>query len=192
MVLGVAAAIGLAAAAVMLVLTAGGSDSAQTVPATTLGPPPTEAPRTTVVAAPPPTTAAPVERVWPDEPTCPEPQDVVGELVGAADVDLDGCTELVGRTGNELHVGARRFELGVDGDHVVVGDWTCDGQATPALVSATDGAVHPFPSWPDDAPLDVEAVAIVGEVATVRAVEGDECDALVVELVDGTSQEIAW
>ncbi len=185
-----AAAVAVVLAAIgVLVLTSGGDpEVAAAPPPTTAVAPATATTATPVVSTP---TSEPVERVWPTEPECPAPAEVTGEVLGTTDLDLDGCPELVGRDGAALSVGGRRFELGVDGDLIVLGDWTCDGQATPALISAADGAIHPFPTWPDEAPLDVEAVAVVGEVTSATVVD-EGCDVLVVELADGTTTEITW
>ena len=43
-------------------------------------------------------------------------------------------------------------------DHVVVGDWDCDGTATAALVTGRDGHVHFFGRWAAGA-LQLEAPA---------------------------------
>ena len=188
----------LAIGGVVVALTTGGAEAdteampvapATTAPAVTTTPV-TTAPVATapvVTVAPSPTDGA--ELVWPADTDCPDLPDPTG-LIGGADLDLDGCDEPVLRIEDELHVGDRRFRLGSADDVVLVGEWSCSGRATPALVTRSDGAVHLFPDWPDEVALDVEAVAVVGPAldAVTAPVEG--CDAVVVELADGTSREV--
>ena len=119
-------------------------------------------------AAPPPppsttsstaTTAArpPVERVWP--PPAAEPNVV----------EIDGV----------------RYEVGEPGDEVAVGDWDCDGAATPAVLRPSTGAVFVFGGW-DDA--TVEPVARVPGGRDIRTADpdGDGCADVVVDTADGS------
>jgi len=46
------------------------------------------------------------------------------------------------------HAG-RRYGIGAEGDSVVVGDWNCDGESTPALLQHSTGIVAVFDSWPE-------------------------------------------
>jgi hypothetical protein len=41
----------------------------------------------------------------------------------------------------------RRFALGVPGDHLYLGDWNCDGVATPALFRPSSGATLYYDTW---------------------------------------------
>ncbi|MEY2460209.1 MAG: serine/threonine protein kinase, bacterial [Acidimicrobiaceae bacterium] len=41
----------------------------------------------------------------------------------------------------------RRFALGLPGDRIFLGDWNCDGVATPALVRPSTGATLYYDSW---------------------------------------------
>jgi hypothetical protein len=41
----------------------------------------------------------------------------------------------------------RRFALGLPGDRLYLGDWNCDGIATPALFRASSGATLYYDSW---------------------------------------------
>jgi hypothetical protein len=115
-----------------------------------------------------------------------------GVAAPAADVDGDGCPEelVVDRGG--VTAGSARWTLGEPGDVVAVGDWDCDGRATPALLRRATGDVFVFPGWAAEGePVTVEArdhlpgaVAIRGE----RVEEG--CDALVVDLGSGATATV--
>lgn len=191
-VLGVVVAVVFAVVVVPRLPGGGGSSdvAADQVSPTTAAPPAVDpAP----VATPAPTVPAPTTTdalVWPEpepEPTCPA---VDPGSLGTADVDGDGCEEAVDRQGTVVEAGGQRWELGGPGDHVVLGDWWCEGTLTPALVTATDGAVHLFDGWPVDGPATVTATAVVGPAVDVRVAAGDGCDVVVVELPDGTEQEV--
>lgn len=41
----------------------------------------------------------------------------------------------------------RRFALGLPGDRLFLGDWNCDGIATPALLRASSGATLYYDTW---------------------------------------------
>jgi hypothetical protein len=41
----------------------------------------------------------------------------------------------------------RRFALGLPGDRVHLGDWNCDGIATPALFRPSTGATLYYDTW---------------------------------------------
>ncbi len=47
-----------------------------------------------------------------------------------------------------LDHGGRRYAVGLEGDLVVTGDWDCDGEAAPAIVRPSTGAVVLFDAWP--------------------------------------------
>ena len=42
----------------------------------------------------------------------------------------------------------RRYAIGAEGDLVVIGDWDCDGEATPAIARPNTGQVVLFDRWP--------------------------------------------
>ncbi len=62
----------------------------------------------------------------------------------------DGCGDAVTIEGNVVIVGERRYRFGSEGDVVAVGDWDCDGSATPAVLRPATGAVHVFDEWATD------------------------------------------
>lgn len=43
----------------------------------------------------------------------------------------------------------RRYAVGSEGDQVALGDWTCDGQPTPAVLRPSTGEVMIFDRWPE-------------------------------------------
>ncbi|MGI8685745.1 MAG: serine/threonine-protein kinase [Acidimicrobiales bacterium] len=67
-----------------------------------------------------------------------------------ADLDGDGCPSAVSWRHNVAEVEGRRYELGRPGDHLLVGDWDCDGTRTPALYRPSTGEVFQFDGWADD------------------------------------------
>lgn len=98
-------------------------------------------------ASPAPATASPdAGEVTPPppEPDCHEPE---GAL---ADLDGDGCRGAVVVAGRVARTEVGPFEVGVEHDKVVVGDWDCDGEATVALLRPSSGAVFVFSGWGTD------------------------------------------
>lgn len=84
---------------------------------------------------------------------CPE---VRSPLQG--DVDGDGCAEPASWSGGVLEVGHRRYRVGGAGDHVLLGDWDCDGRDSPALYRPPSGELLLFHGWADRAaPLEAAA-----------------------------------
>lgn len=71
-----------------------------------------------------------------------------------ADIDGDGCASAVTWSGTVLEVEGRRYQMGQPGDHVLLGDWNCDGRDTPALYRVS-GQVFVFDAWADDARAQV-------------------------------------
>lgn len=127
-------------------------------------PPPPEA---TVLVDDAPTTsstAAPVARVWPNEP-----------------VDV---------TGNEVRTGGHRWSVGRPGDVIALGDWDCDGSATPAVLRPGSGRLHLFTAWAtEEAPLTASPGPTVP--ANASAVEPRGCGVATVGTADGGTFEIA-
>ena len=77
--------------------------------------------------------------------SCPAVTPGPADLVG--DVDGDGCADVVARAGNVVTVGDRRYEVGAADDVIVLGDWDCDGRATPAAYRSATGEAHLFDGW---------------------------------------------
>jgi hypothetical protein len=105
----------------------------------------------------------------------------------AADVDGDGCPEPLSVDGTVVDAGVARWSLGEEGDRVALGDWDCDGEATPALLRPATGDVFAFDAWAEAGePLTVTPAARVEGAADLRAeATGGGCDRLVVELTSG-------
>ena len=125
------------------------------------------------------TTAAAREGVgpWPDRCTLPDP-------VGP-DVDGDGCPDEVVLDGRTAQIGTVAVELGQDGDLVALGDWRCDGIATPALLRPDTGEVFVFPEWRLDEPVEVEALTTVPGATAITAGSG-ACPSPVLSTPDGS------
>ncbi|MGI8663739.1 MAG: hypothetical protein ACR2LQ_11075 [Acidimicrobiales bacterium] len=66
----------------------------------------------------------------------------------AADLDGDGCPDDAAVIGwGVVSVGSVRFAVGEHDDAVALGDWDCDGLATPAVLQASSKAIYEFASW---------------------------------------------
>ncbi len=149
----------LGAAAVLLVSIA--RPPAQIRPMEPISPPP-KASTTGPVAAP---DAAPVpQQVWPGE-------------------------EVIVAGGGEIRVGRQRWSVGRAGDLVVIGDWNCDSQPTPAVLRPATGGFYVFDGWAGrEQPATARKVADVPRaIAAISA----GCGTAVVRTADGTERRIA-
>lgn len=108
------------------------------------------------------------------------------------DVTGDGCLdEVVIQPGGVIQVGNERWAVGTSGDDVAVGDWDCDGTATPAVFRPSTGEVFVFSHWAsEDAPVTIPATtsvpAGVGLAPAEPAAGEDGCDIPVVISADGS------
>lgn len=86
----------------------------------------------------------------------------------------------------------RRWQVASADDLVAVGDWDCDGLATPALVRHSTGRIWVYDEWAEgsEAAL-VEAAAAVPDATAANAVEADGCDTLEVTDAGGQTTLIA-
>ncbi len=110
------------------------------------------------VAAPSTSTPA---RVWPAEP-----------------VRIDG---------SEVRIGNERWSVGNAGDLVVVGDWDCDRQPTPAVLRP-GGRLFVFDDW---AAVGEEVTARqVAEISTAVAVSPGGCGAAILRDADGREHRL--
>jgi hypothetical protein len=88
--------------------------------------------------------------------------------------------------GSELTSGGHTYRVGQAGDEVLVDDWDCDGERTPALLRPATGEVFVFPRWAEDGSLSVAPVArVIGAEALVSASVGAACPGLAVRTADG-------
>ena len=79
----------------------------------------------------------------------------------------------------------RRYAIGAEGDLVVLGDWDCDGEATPAIARTSTGHVVLFDRWPPPGATisesDASARRVVDDLIGVELERADEpggCDRL--------------
>lgn len=79
----------------------------------------------------------------------------------------------------------RRYAIGSEGDLVVIGDWDCDGEATPAIARPDTGQVVLFDRWPSPGATisesDASARRVVDDLIGVELEKADEpstCDRL--------------
>lgn len=105
---------------------------------------------------------------------------------GQADVDGDGDLDDVRWSAGVLRAGSARWTLGQRGDALALGDWDCDGVATPALVRAGDRSVFLFPRWagPGDA---VDAVLHSHLPAGAALIPAAACGAPLARSTDGST-----
>lgn len=85
----------------------------------------------------------------------------------------------------EVRVGRQRWTVGAAGDVVVIGDWDCDREPTPAVLRPGSGAFYVFDGWAApgqpaaarkvaDVPLAIAATAVGCGTAMVRTADGAE------------------
>jgi hypothetical protein len=108
--------------------------------------------------------------------------------VSSADVDGDGCAEVIRFADGVLEAGQQRWAVGQPGDLVAVGDWSCRGTRSVALLRPATGEVFAFDGWASrEKAVDAPLLARVGGGRAVRAadLDADGCHELVVERATG-------
>lgn len=127
-----------------------------------------------------------------DRGPAPAPRSVVasrtpapgGPSAPATDVDGDGRRDRVHVHGQRIEVvtsGATVvYEVGRPGDQVVIGDWDCDGTATPLLYRPSAGVVHRYDGWPSAAEPLAPTSAPAARDGTAHVVGEGACDAVVI------------
>ncbi len=108
--------------------------------------------------------AAPTPVTWPARCSLPDPT--------GPDVDGDGCPEPIQLDGRTATIGNVTVTLGTEGDLVALGDWDCDGVATPALLRPTTGEVFVFADWSFDETVEVTASEVVEDAAAIASSSG--------------------
>ena len=86
-----------------------------------------------------------------------------------------------------LEHGGRRYAVGATGDFVETGDWTCDGQATAAIVRPSTGGIVLFDVWPD--PGETISMPVrwnVDSPTGAQAIPHGQCDLLRVYTTAGS------
>ncbi len=117
---------------------------------------------TAPVASPIPVPPHPDEEATPPPSSSPDPP--------APSVDLDAPVL--------VHQG-RRYGIGAPGDLTVVGDWTCTGASTPALLRPSTGEVAVFASWPTpEEAVDATFLVVVDGAESLEVDANTGCDLL--------------
>ena len=91
--------------------------------------------------------------------------------------------------GTEVRIGGHRWSVGALGDILAVGDWDCDGTATPAVVRPSTGRLYLFDAWATEG-ADTTAALGPPIPSGVSALEADGCGAATLRTVDGASHRI--
>lgn len=109
----------------------------------------------------------------------------------AADVDGDGCAEGVVIDGSSIQAGPVKYRLGEASDRLAVGDWDCDGLATPALVRPGTGEVFVFARWATATePLTLAPTAVVAAGATPVSDRPSRCGPLLLRTGQGATTTV--
>lgn len=188
---------------------AGPGPSSPSVAPSPMPVPPAVAQRSTTTVAVTPLVSAPPEptgvRVWPRDPEptpdiegedCPSPATpatpATVDTAGTADIDGDGCAEVVAVADGVIFVLGRRWQVASPDDLVVVGDWDCDGLSTPAVVRPDTGDVWTFPHWAEEdeeVSASAKETTAPGVIAAVAiAASGDEPGCHNLELTHATGK----
>jgi hypothetical protein len=108
----------------------------------------------------------------------------------AADLDGDGCPEVVQIGRGWIAVDGERFLVGRPGNALAVGDWDGDGRATVALLQRGSGQVWTFPTWDPDGPVTAEPLGAYPGAVDLSGSAGAGRDELVVRLRNGTTDTV--
>lgn len=122
----------------------------------------------------------------PDATVGPPPCPAVASALHA-DIDGDGCEEAVSYAGGILTAGSLQVRVGLAGDRLTLGRWTC-GPVTAALLRPSTGEVFRFDGWATQGnTLSAVAVGRVEDAVDVRAAPrpGGQCDDLAVDRQTG-------
>ncbi len=101
----------------------------------------------------------------------------IHRLPDAPGVDSDDdCAHDPVIHGNLVQVGRAWFRAGAAGDVIAVGDWDCDGTATPLVLRPGSGDVFVFDRWAGAEALEVHAVARAAGAVALEIHQSGECD----------------
>jgi hypothetical protein len=105
-----------------------------------------------------------------------------GDTDDRIDVDGDGCEDVIaiGEGRIEVTTAAETvaFSLGERRDEILVGDWDCDGTATPALYRARTGTVYEYERWPWESAAVTPSSRRVAVDGVATRVRRGSCDRL--------------
>jgi hypothetical protein len=194
----------LVTSAVVATTVAGPGPSSPSVAPSPMPVAPAVAQRSTTTVAVTPSVSTPPTgvRVWPRDPgptpdlegeDCPSPATpATVDTAGTADIDGDGCAEVVAVADGVVSVLGRRWQVASPDDLVVVGDWNCDGVSTPAVVRPDTGDVWTFPHWAEEdeeVSASAKETTTPGVIAAVAiAASGDEPGCHNLELTHATGK----
>ncbi|MCU1497506.1 MAG: serine/threonine protein kinase [Acidimicrobiales bacterium] len=145
------------------------------------------------------TTGLPASPADPPAPPDRRPRVAQGSTPGcrptqgaAIDVDGDRCPEHYRIEGTTIRVAGEAWSIGQAGDQVALGDWDCDGLATPGVVRPATGEVFLFPRWPDRGEaLTVEPSMVrAGAIGLTTSTAGTPCSRPSVRLRDGRREAV--
>jgi hypothetical protein len=107
-------------------------------------------------------------------PACADPGLAIDALDrDALDIDGDGCPDEL-EIGEGIVAGAgQRWAVGRPDDRLAVGDWDCDGVATPALLRRDTGEVFVFDRGAGHDDVAITPTSVVADAATIEAVTLD-------------------
>ena len=91
--------------------------------------------------------------------------------------------------GTEVRTGGHRWSVGSPGDLLAVGDWDCDGTATPAVVRPSSRRLYLFDGWATEG-ADLTATAGPPVPPDATAIEPDGCGAVTLRTADGAAHRI--
>lgn len=120
---------------------------------------------------------------------------VVPPTTAAVDISIADTTEPArsqGRIDEDdlliiTHRG-RRYGVGRLGDVTILGDWTCDGALTLALLQPDTGTIAVFANWPGpDEQLEAGFVTVIEGATGLRNDPAGGCDHLRVTYADGST-----
>jgi hypothetical protein len=93
--------------------------------------------------------------------------------------------------GNIVERDGERWTVGRPGDVVVLGDWDCDGEVTPAVLRPTTGQVWSFARWSAaGAPEAGRTLGTIRGATSARVSSNGRCDRLEVLTADGQSTTV--
>lgn len=124
-------------------------------------------------------------------PAVPEASSVAPSCSGEGG-SVDGCAGDIEVDGRIVTWDGRRFVVGEEGDQVVVGDWSCTGRPTAAVLRPATGEVFVFERWADERAVHTTATTVVdgGRELIVDSQPAAGCGRLMVLGGDGSSVAI--